>query len=95
MSGFDAKLAALQARFRTRAVDEALWLTGALAGGDRTEILRVSHAIAGSAGMFGFPALGEAALAVEAAIDGGASDEELAAPARKLIAELEAIAQRA
>lgn len=93
MSDFDAKLAALQTRFRVRAGDEALRLTGALAAGDRAELLRVSHAIAGSAGMFDFPALGAAALAVEAAIDGEDSDEQLAASAGKLIAALEAIAQ--
>jgi HPt (histidine-containing phosphotransfer) domain-containing protein len=94
MSDFDAKLAALQTRFRVRAGDEAVRLIGALAAGDRAELLRTSHAIAGSAGMFDFPALGEAALAVEAAIDAEDSDEQLAAPAGRLIAALEAIAQR-
>lgn len=93
MSDFDTKLAALQARFRMRAGDEAVRLTGALATGDRAELLRVSHAIAGSAGMFDFPDLGEAAMAVEAAIDAQASEEELATPAGKLINELKAIAQ--
>jgi HPt (histidine-containing phosphotransfer) domain-containing protein len=81
----------LRARFRGRAGDEAQRLIAALDAGDRSEILRVSHSLAGNAGMFGFAALGQQAALSERAIEEGTDTDRLVALTHALIATLRAI----
>lgn len=59
-------LAPLRARFRLRAVSDLVVLER-LAGGDlgSADLQRLAHNIAGAAGTFGYPALSEAAMAID------------------------------
>lgn len=82
----------LRGRFRDRAGDEAQRLVAALEAGDRPEILRVSHSLAGNAGMFGFAALGEQAAFTEQAIEEGAGPDSVVTLTHALIATLRTIA---
>lgn len=77
MSGFDDKMAQLRTRFLERAKDERAQLIAATATMDRAEILRLSHGLSGSAGVFGFPAISLHAQAVEEALDEGADEQEV------------------
>lgn len=72
---------ALRTRFRTRALDEADQLETALAGDDRATLERLAHSLAGTAGLFGYRAIGEAAAAVDGAFARGDPDAPQAAPA--------------
>jgi len=67
MTVFDEKMAALRARFLTRAATERLAIMEAARTGGLAEVRRIAHGLAGAAGTFGFPELGTAALKVEEA----------------------------
>jgi HPt (histidine-containing phosphotransfer) domain-containing protein len=77
MSDFEVRMEALRSRFRGRAGAEAARLEAALTAGDRTELLRASHALAGNAGLFSFTALGKQAEQIEQAIDAGESKDRI------------------
>ncbi|MGN3973629.1 Hpt domain-containing protein [Tsuneonella sp. SYSU-LHT278] len=66
-----AKLAELGQRFVAQAPEKRAALRDALARNDLPALASLAHRLAGNAGMFGFAAIGEAALAVEEAIDAG------------------------
>lgn len=93
MTGFDAKMAALKARFIDQAVAEEALIRTALAGGDRPKLRDLSHGLSGRAGMFGFPEIGTAAQAVEEAIDAKAAVGELRRLTEQLIERLNRLAQ--
>lgn len=82
----------LRARFRDRAGDEVQRLIAALEAEDRPEISRVSHSLAGNAGMFGFEALGRQAVLIEQALEAGADIDSVNILSRALIAMLRDIA---
>lgn len=71
----------LRRRFRARALEEADQLQAALATNDRAALERVAHGLAGTAGLFGYRAIGEAAAAVDAAFARSDPDAPDAAPA--------------
>jgi HPt (histidine-containing phosphotransfer) domain-containing protein len=71
---------ALRIRFRVRALHEADQLEAALAGNDRATLERLAHSLAGTAGLFGYRAIGEAAAAVDGAFARGDPDASGAAP---------------
>lgn len=73
-----AKLAELERRFLERADEHRRAIAGALAAGNRQELAERAHKLAGIAGMFGQPAIGAAALALEEAVETG-SDPQPAA----------------
>ncbi|KQW82948.1 Hpt domain-containing protein [Brevundimonas sp. Root1279] len=60
-------LAPLRTKFRERTIDDAQRLRDAAAAGDRgrPDAERIVHGLAGSAGMFGFEDLGDAAGALD------------------------------
>jgi HPt (histidine-containing phosphotransfer) domain-containing protein len=88
MSDFEARMEALRSRFRSRASDEAARLEAALASGDRSDLLRASHALVGNAGMFGFTELSQQAALIERAIDLDASEDHIVGLARTVVEAL-------
>ena len=64
-------MAALRLRFRERARRDAGKLADALRALDPDGLRRVSHGLAGTAGIFGFHEVGDAAQRLEDALDAG------------------------
>lgn len=83
----------LRRLYRERAPVHACSLAKALADGDRQTITAIAHKLHGSGCSFGFPRITAHAEPLEAAAEGGASDEVLRNLARPLLAELAQIAQ--
>lgn len=71
-------MAALRTRFVDQARGEAAAIARHVAAGEWQAVRDICHGLAGRAGMFGFAALGDAARAVEEAIDEGAPSDRLA-----------------
>ena len=92
MSAFDERMAELRAHFLERAAAQRAELEAALAAGEREEIRRIAHSLAGSGGVFGFPRVSEDAQAVEEAVDAGPGDEELKSIAAQLLKRLRDLA---
>ena len=88
MSDPGGKLAELGRKFAARAREDRAALAQAMAEGDRTALRDQAHKLAGIAPMVGYPQVGEAALALEMAVEEGA---DIGAPARVLDAALAAI----
>ena len=97
---FEAHFAALRDRFSARLSAYQDRLKQARASFVNTsdhaavlELKRISHELAGAAGMFGFSDLGEAALILERAADSVLEDGEdrttIIAPLRQLMREVE------
>jgi HPt (histidine-containing phosphotransfer) domain-containing protein len=92
MSSFESRMAALAERFRRRAREDAEQIRGALSGGDRGTLLRVSHGLSGTAGIFGHHDVGDAAEQVELAIEENMIPAEIDARCRSLLARIDAVA---
>lgn len=86
-------MAALRARFAVRAIAEGDAIRRHLAQGEREPLRDLCHGLAGTAGTFGYPAISDAALAVEEAVEAGAGDEALNALSAALLRALEALPQ--
>ena len=71
---FDARLEGLRNRFRERAAADRVALAAAWQAGEREQMRRLAHGLAGSGGTFGFAELSAAALALEEAIDADMPD---------------------
>lgn len=87
MADFDARMAALRARFIAQVAQEAALITSHARGGAWGEVRSLCHGLAGRAGMFGFAPLGDAAREVEEAIDAEASEPALRPLVERLLAE--------
>ena len=72
MKSAQDQMAALAARFASRAQAERDALHHALETGDRAALTAQAHKLAGIAGMFGHPQIGAAALELESAAESGA-----------------------
>ncbi|WP_374405185.1 Hpt domain-containing protein [Pelagerythrobacter sp.] len=88
MNDIGQRLAALSARFAEQAGDTAAAIAAALEREDRQELASLCHSLSGRAGMFGHPAIGDAARCVEIAIDEGRPEGEVAELARDLLRQL-------
>ncbi|QPQ54409.1 Hpt domain-containing protein [Allosphingosinicella flava] len=79
MTMLEDRLAALRAAFIDRSAADLAMLDAAVAAEpmDRAEAARIAHRFAGAAGLYGFGALGEAASALEAALNEGAGRDEV------------------
>ena len=88
MSGIESGMARLRQRFLDSTVRQADTLDRLAAEGDLAGIRHIAHGLAGVAGMFGFPALGEMALAVDEA-----DDAALVAGAERLVVALRSLDQ--
>lgn len=93
MTGFDARMTALRQRFIDQAVAEEVLIRMALAGGDWAKLRDLSHGLSGRASMFGFSEVGDAAQAVEEAIDADATPDERRQLTEQLIGRLDRLAQ--
>ena len=88
MTEFDDRLQALRRRFVDQASADADAIERHAAVAAWVAIRDLSHGIAGRAGMFGFPALTDAAREVEEAIDKSEEPDRLCSLARSLVADL-------
>lgn len=88
MSALDQKIGELSARFAARAPAEREAIAEALQQGNHAAIVDRAHKLAGIAGMFGHPAIGEAALVLEQAALAG---EDCTRPGEALLAQLAAL----
>jgi HPt (histidine-containing phosphotransfer) domain-containing protein len=86
VTGDDAWLEPLRARFASRLGDEPAALRGAQARGDTETIIDRAHKLAGLAGMLGAPQVGEAALLLE---ETARSGSDYAAPLAALLAAID------
>lgn len=75
MTGDDAWLDPLKAKFALRLAGEGEAFLALAASGDRQGLIDRSHKLGGLAGMLGAPAVGEAALRLEEAARSGSSGE--------------------
>lgn len=87
MTDLETRLAALRSTFIDRTAADLPALRAAIAAGERGDAVRIAHRLAGAAGMYGFGAFGEAASALEQALEAGADCER----AVTLLAEAEAL----
>ncbi len=88
MNALTDKMAELSARFAQRAGAERAALAADLAAGNRADVQFRAHKLAGLGAMFGHPAIGEAALALEAAAEHGRDMAPAAARLDALLADL-------
>jgi len=93
MSEFDERLAALAARFFVEATGSIAFIEACLARRDWIDLSARCHSLAGRAGMFGQAPLGEAARAVEEAIDAAAPAAVIEPLALALLDQLRALRQ--
>jgi len=89
MAEFEIRMEALRQRFAARTRGDAKLIIAYAKVDDRNRLRDLCHAIAGTAGMFRFIALGDAASAVEDAIDAHAADLLLQSRIMQLLAEIE------
>ena len=81
-------MAELARRFASRAEEERAALATAREQGDRDALRDRAHKLAGIAAMFGFPAVGESALALELAAENGEDVEPSALALEALLGEI-------
>ena len=90
----DARMAALQQRFRARAGEDGARIAAAFAAGDLETVRNLAHGLSGSGGVFGFPEVSKDAQAVENEVDAGAAPADLQPLCDRLLARLAQVAQR-
>lgn len=93
MSEFDERLAALAARFAVEATGSIAFIEACLARREWIDLSARCHSLAGRAGMFGQASLGEAARAVEEAIDAQAPTAVIESLALGLLDRLRSLRQ--
>lgn len=93
MAKFDDRMAALRGRFITQTANDVERLRAGIAAREWFDVRDICHGLAGRAGMFGFPELGDAARALEESIDRGDAPESLDRLTDQLLAEAEQLAQ--
>lgn len=86
MTDFDAQIAALRERFVARMAAERVVIAAELARGGWGVVRDLCHGLSGLAGMFGLAPIGDAARAVEDAVDDGAPPEAVRELAEVLLA---------
>ena len=88
MAEFEDRMAALRVRFRERVDSDLNVLRRALDEKDSDTIRTTSHGLVGTAGIFGFSNIGDAAARLEEAIDAGETWTAITDHCEILIAEL-------
>ena len=86
MTDFDAQISALRERFVARMATERVVIADELDRGGWGAVRDVCHGLSGLAAMFGLAPIGDAARAVEDAVDDGAPPEAIRALAAVLLA---------
>lgn len=77
MDEIELRMHRLRERFVARSADDRRRLAAAIEAGDRAAMRGIAHALAGSGGIFGFPAVSDAGRNLEDALDAGADPEAL------------------
>jgi len=85
MKEFDAQIAALRERFVTRMATERVVIAAELDREGWVAVRDICHGLSGLAGIFGLAPIGDAARAVEDAVDDGAPPETVRALAAILL----------
>ena len=93
MDELAARMAALRERFIDQALEIASLVEAGVVAQDWSALAAPCHSLAGRAGMFGHGPLGEAARAVEEAIDGNAPASEIEPLALGLLDQLRGLRQ--
>ena len=93
MAEFDERVAALTARFTGEAIGSMAVIEACLTRRAWADLSTQCHSLAGRAGMFGQASLGEAARAVEEAIDAKAPATVIKPLALDLLDQLRALRQ--
>ena len=91
MTALEARLQLLRERFVERAAADADAIEAAAAAMDWPAVRDLSHGIVGRAGMFGFPALSDAARILETAVDAREPAERLGALSAALVSRLRGV----
>lgn len=94
MAEFDDRMAALRGRFITQTAKDMERLRAGIVARAWVDVRDICHGLAGRAGMFGFPELGDAARALEESIDRCDAPESLDRLTDQLLAEAEQLAHR-
>lgn len=95
MADFDARMAALRARFVAQAAAEADPIAAHAQAGQWDALGSICHRLAGRAGLFGFAAIGDMAREIDEAIEAGADGATLHRLACTLTDELARLPQAA
>lgn len=95
MNDVAARMAALRRRFAASAVEQESSLRAAIHAEDRGKMIALAHHLAGAAGIFGHPELGEMARRLETSLDGGASAEAVRIEAADLLGALRRLGESA
>lgn len=88
MTAFDERLRALRQRFVEKAAVDATEIEDRAAAMAWDAVRDLSHGMVGRAGMFGFPALTDAAQMLERAIDEGRAPDQIQLLAKSLVSRL-------
>jgi HPt (histidine-containing phosphotransfer) domain-containing protein len=91
MTAFEARLAGLRQRFAAAAAHQAAALQAALDTGDHARAVEVAHHLAGASGIFGYPALGDLASALETALEQNSEQDVIAKDGAKVLDALRQI----
>ena len=83
----------LRQRFVMRTISDRTLLVAAIHSGDWSDVRRLAHGLSGSAGVFGFSAVGLDAQALEEAIDAGEDKRRLLDLGLALLDRLERVDQ--
>lgn len=93
MTAFEDRLAELRQNFARRSRSDRDRIAAAFSRGDREELKQIAHSLAGNGGLFGYPQISGAGLALEEAIEGGVEGQALDQAVQNLLTELDAIDQ--
>lgn len=93
MNDVEARMAALRRRFADSADQHSIALRAALKVDDRDRVSEIAHHLAGAAGIFGQPVLGNCGAQLEQAIDAGADGAALESFVDAVLAALDQMAR--
>ena len=89
MGDFEDRMAGLRLRFIDRAARDRGAVEAALAQEDRSSLRHLAHGLAGTAGIFGFAAIGQAAQQVEDLLDEDSPWTAISAAGGELVERLD------
>ncbi|RYD68473.1 MAG: Hpt domain-containing protein [Sphingomonadales bacterium] len=92
MTDFAERFELLRRRFVERAGEDADAIESAARATDWTVVRDIAHSLSGRAGMFGFPALSDAARMIETAVDRGDPTQAPRAASFALVSDLRKLA---
>jgi len=88
MTDIDDRMRSLRTKFIAQTLDSITSVEKSVASRDWPSLVATAHSLAGRAGMFGFPGLGDAARTAEEAIGDGATDDVIERLGFEFLAQL-------